>query len=237
VLNAILSLPKNSRIQILSPIVRDRKGNYRKELQEMRSEGFVRARIDNLMVDLTQDIILEKKKRHTIEIVIDRLIIKDGIKRQASEAIETSFKYSDTLVVNIVDRQKDIIFSKTAACLTCGISYPDINPRFFSFNSAGGACPVCNGLGFEGIEEESTEISGQQYCRACHGLRLRKEALSVLFQGKNIGEFSRMSAQNAASFLEHIVLTDREKLIAALRILKEVKKDRLSSYCMLVWGI
>jgi excinuclease ABC subunit A len=226
ILKAVLSLPENTRIQILSPIVKDRKGNYRKELQEMRSEGFVRARIDNVMLDLTHDIILEKKKRHTIEIVIDRLIIKNGIERQATEAIETSFKYADTLVVNIVDKNKDIIFSKTAACLNCGISYPDINPRFFSFNSASGACPACKGLGFEGIQEESTEISEQQHCRACNGLRLGKEALSVIFQGKNIGEFCRMSVKDAISFLKNTVLTERENIIA-LRILKEVK-DRLS---------
>lgn len=226
ILKAVLSLPANTRIQILSPIVRDRKGNYHKELQEMRSEGFVRARIDNEMVDLTHDIILEKKKRHTIEIVIDRLIIKNGIERQATEAIETSFKYADTLVVNIVDKNKDIIFSTTAACLKCGISYPDINPRFFSFNSASGACPACNGLGFKGGQEDSTAIFQQQRCRECNGLRLRKEALSVIFQGINIGDFCRMSASDAISFLGNIVLTERENIIAS-RILKEVK-DRLS---------
>ncbi len=226
VLKAILSLPENTRIQILSPIVKDRKGNYRKELQEMRSEGFVRARIDSKMADLTQDIILEKKKRHTIEIVIDRLIIKNGIERQVAEAVETSFKYADTLVVNIVDKDRDIIFSTTAACLNCGISYPEINPRFFSFNSQSGACPSCNGLGFEGIQEDSTELYEQRPCETCHGLRLRKEALSVKFQGMNIGEFCRMSVRDTISFLESISLTERETIIA-LRVLKEVK-DRLS---------
>ncbi|PKL52537.1 MAG: excinuclease ABC subunit A [Nitrospira bacterium HGW-Nitrospira-1] len=226
ILNAILSLPENTRIQLLAPIVKDRKGNYRKELQEMRSEGFVRARIDNKMTDLTQDVILEKKKRHTIEIVMDRLIIKNEIEKQLTEALETSFKYADTLVVNLVDKNKDIIFSKTAACLKCGISYPDINPRFFSFNSSNGACPACNGLGFEGIEEDSTEIFQQQRCKTCNGFRLRKEALSVIFQGMHIGEFCRTSVKNAVSFLENIVLTERENIIAS-RILKEVK-DRLS---------
>ena len=226
ILKAIRSLPENTRIQILSPIVRDRKGNYRKELQEMRSEGFVRARIDNEMADLTQDIILEKKKRHTIEIVIDRLIIKNGIERQLAEAAETAFKYADTLAVNIVDQNKDIIFSTTAACLNCGISYPEINPRFFSFNSQSGACPSCNGLGFKGIREDSTELSEQWPCETCNGLRLSKEALSVKFQGMNIGEFCRMSVLDTISFLENISLTERETIIAA-RVLKEVK-DRLS---------
>lgn len=226
VLKAVLSMPVNSKIQILSPIVKDRKGNYHKELQEMRSEGFVRARIDNVMADLTQDIILEKKKRHTIEIVIDRLIIKNGIERQAAEAIETSFRYADTLVVNIVEKNEDIIFSTAAACLKCGISYPDINPRFFSFNSVSGACPACNGLGFKGLHEESSPTLQQHRCFACNGLRLRREALSVLFQGINIGNFCRMSAEDARSFLENIILTERENIIAS-RILKEIK-DRLS---------
>jgi excinuclease ABC subunit A len=226
ILNALLSLPENTRIQILSPIVKDRKGNYRKELQEMRSEGFVRARIDNKMLDLTEEIILEKKKRHTIEIVIDRLVIKKGIERQLTEAVDTSFKYADTLVVNVVDKDEDIIFSTTAACLKCGISYPDMNPRFFSFNSMSGACPACRGLGFENIGEESTDVSEQQLCRTCNGLRLRTEALSVKFQGLNIGEFCMMSVTDALSFLDSMELTDREAVIAS-RILKEIS-DRLS---------
>src|SRR4030042_5269197 len=88
IIKAVMSLPYGSRLQILAPIVRDRKGEYRKELQQMRREGFIRARIDSKMMDLTQDIILRKQKRHTIEIVIDRLIIKPGIERQIKEAVE-----------------------------------------------------------------------------------------------------------------------------------------------------
>jgi excinuclease ABC subunit A len=226
ILEAVRSLPQGTRVQILSPIVRDRKGNYRKELQEMRNEGFVRARIDKKMVDLTQDIILEKKKRHTIEIVIDRLIIKDSAERQIRDAIETAFRYADTVVVNLAEKDEDILFSKTAACLKCGISYPEINPRFFSFNSKGGACPSCNGLGFEDIYEEATEMAGEGHCKACGGFRLRREALSVRFHGMHIGEFSRMSVTEALSFLGGLSLTEREKIISS-RILKEVN-DRLS---------
>jgi excinuclease ABC subunit A len=226
ILNALLSLPDNTRIQILSPLVRDRKGNYRKELQEKRSEGFVRARIDGKMLDLTEEIILEKKKRHTIEIVIDRLVVKEGIERQLAEAVETSFKYAETLVVNIVDKNEDIIFSTTAACLNCGISYPEINPRFFSFNSASGACPSCKGLGFENVEEDSNDLSEQLPCRTCNGQRLKIEALSVKFHGLSIGEFCMMSVRDAVSFLEAINLTEREILIST-RILKEIR-DRLS---------
>jgi len=225
ILQSILSLPDGSRLQILAPIVKDRKGNYRKELQEMRNEGFVRARIDNEMVDLTQDIILEKKKRHTIEIVIDRLIIKSGIERQVRDAVDTAFKYSDTIVMNIVKSDKDILFSRTTACLNCGISYPEINPRFFSFNSKAGACPSCDGLGFKHMEEDSVRLEDYRHCKACGGFRLRKEALSVKFKGLHIGELSRKSVKDAAAFFRDLSLNDRENLIAT-RILKEVN-DRL----------
>jgi excinuclease ABC subunit A len=226
VVKSILSHPDGSRLQILAPIVRDRKGNYRKELQEMRNEGFVRARIDNKMADLTQDIILEKKKRHTIEIVIDRIIIKNGIERQIRYAIDTAFRYSDTVVVNLVKNNEDILFSKTTACLKCGISYPDISPRFFSFNSKNGACPSCNGLGFENVYEDSTDFDDQRHCKNCKGFRLRQEAISVKFHGLHIGEFCRLSAHNALSFLKELELTERENIIAS-RVLKEVN-DRLS---------
>ena len=226
VMQRILALPEGTRIQVLAPIVKDRKGNYRKELQEMRNEGFVRARIDNEMADLTQEIILEKKKRHTIEIVIDRLIIRSGIERQLREAVDAAFKYSDTVVVNLLRDDKDILFSTTTACQKCGISYPEISPRFFSFNSKAGACPTCNGLGFRDISEDSLEAGGQRFCRACKGFRLRREALSVKFGEIHIGELSRMSVDEALSFLERLKLTERERIIAS-RILKEVT-DRLS---------
>jgi excinuclease ABC subunit A len=226
IIRAILSMREGTRLQILAPIVKDRKGNYRKELQEMRNEGFVRARIDNTMSDLTEDIILEKKKRHTIEIVIDRLIIKEGVERQLRDAVDVAFKYSDTVVANLVKDGKDILFSRAAACPKCGISYPDIVPRFFSFNSKAGACSACNGLGFENVSEDSLELVGPRQCRACNGFRLRREALSVKFQGMHIGEFSRMSVKEALSFLEGLRLSEREGIIAA-RVLKEVR-DRLS---------
>jgi excinuclease ABC subunit A len=226
IIQAILSIPEGTRLQILAPIVKDRKGNYRKELQEMRNEGFVRARIDNEMADLTQDIILEKKKRHTIEIVIDRLIIKEGIERQVQDAVDTAFKYADTIVVNFPAKGEDLLFSKTAACPKCGISYPEIIPRFFSFNSKAGACPSCNGLGFQDLDEYSMEMGAQRYCKSCGGLRLRREALSVKFQGLNIGELSRMSVSGALAFLDTLRLSERENIIAS-RVLKEVR-DRLS---------
>ena len=225
IMHSVMSLPEGSRIQILSPIVRDRKGEYRKELQKMRREGFIRARIDGEIMDLTHDITLSKHKRHTIEIVIDRLIIKPGIDRQIKDSIETALGYADTVVINLLAENRDILFSKTAVCLHCGISYPEINPMFFSFNSKQGSCPRCNGLGFENIDEDSTELEEYKYCRLCNGMRLRKEALSIKVQGTNIGEFAQLTVKDAVFFLKNLTLTEREQVIAS-RILKEVK-DRL----------
>ena len=225
IINSVMSLPQGSRLQILAPIVRDRKGEYRKELQEMRREGFIRARIDGEMMDLTKDIILRKHKRHTIEIVIDRLIIKPGIERQLKDAIETALTYSDTVVINLIEKHRDILFSKTTVCLNCGISYPEVTPMFFSFNSKQGACPRCKGLGFENLEEDSIELEEYRYCRLCEGLRLRKEALSIKIQDINISEFAKMSVEGAVFFIENLKLTEREQTIAS-RVLKEVK-DRL----------
>jgi excinuclease ABC subunit A len=226
IIQAVLSLPHGTRLQILAPIVRDRKGEYRKELQQMRREGFIRARIDGRMVDLTQDIALKKQKRHTIEIVIDRLIIKPGIDKQIKYAIETALRYADIVVINLIDGNRDILFSKTMACPKCGISYPDINPMFFSFNSKQGACPRCKGLGFETLEEDSTEFEDQKICGLCNGLRLRKEALSIKIQNINIGELGRMSIKDALFFINNLKLTEREQTIAS-RVLKEVR-DRLN---------
>jgi len=225
IIQRVMDLPEGSRLQILSPIVRERKGEYKKELAQMRAEGFVRARIDGEMVDLTEEISLKKHKRHTIEIVIDRLIIKPNISRQLKNAIDTALRYSDTVMIHLIDEGQDIPLSKTMACPSCGISYPEINPRFFSFNSRLGACPTCNGLGFEGIEEGEEVVGTQRPCRTCGGMRLRKEALSVKIGGQNIAEFAAMHVRDSLVFVQKLSLTEREKQIAS-RVLKEVI-DRL----------
>lgn len=235
IIDSVMGLPYGTKLQILAPIVRDRKGEYRKELHQMRNEGFVRARIDGTMMDLTEDITLKKQKRHTIEIVIDRFIIKHGVDKKIRHAIETALKYADTVVINLPDKDVDIPYSRTMACLRCGTSFPEINPRLFSFNSSYGACPRCNGLGFTGAGEgmfepyersEEDFLSLEKQCRHCHGMRLRPEALSVKLQNLSIGEFSRFDVESALRFISTIELTERERFISS-RILKEVK-DRLS---------
>lgn len=238
IIRSILSLPTGTKIQVLAPIVRERKGEYKKELQQMRMNGFVRARIDGKMVDLTQDITLKKQQRHTIEIVIDRFIIKPSIDRHIKQAIDTSLRYADTVIINLLDENRDIPFSRTLACPRCGISYPEIEPMLFSFNSNYGACPRCNGIGFEGISDEpggrGSEfgvIDGKEPthvvpCKECKGMRLRKEALSIKLHNVSIGEFAAMSVKEAEAFVHGLKLSEREMAISK-RVIKEVK-DRLS---------
>ena len=224
IIDTVQDLPEGTRFQVLSPIVRDRKGEYRKELQEMRADGFLRARIDGSLVDITPEMKLARYKRHTVEIVIDRLIIKPGIDRQLKNAIETALKYSDTAVVNLIDRGEDLIFSSKAVCPHCGISYPEINPMFFSFNSRSGACPVCRGLGYEVLgPEDDEEINTERPCRACKGMRLRPEALSIKLGGLSIGELSRLSAKDALDFMGKLKFSKREEVIAR-RLLREIKE-------------
>ncbi|RMG68973.1 MAG: excinuclease ABC subunit A, partial [Nitrospirae bacterium] len=143
-------------------------------------------------------------------------------------SIETALRYSDTVVINLVDRGEDILYSRSLACSRCGISYPEITPMFFSFNSSLGACPRCKGIGFSNITEEDglyEEVEELVPCPECKGLRLRKEPLSIKIGGLNIGEFSRLNVQEAMDFLSNLSLNERQRLISS-RILKEVI-DRL----------
>jgi excinuclease ABC subunit A len=146
--DAVLALPKDTRIQVLAPIVRGRKGEYKKELMAAGASGYVRARVDGVIRDLGEPIAMDKKKKHSIEIVIDRLVVKPGIDRRLAESLETALRQGDGIVlVNLVDEKRDLMYSEKLACLVDGISYPDLAPNSFSFNSPQGACPTCDGLG------------------------------------------------------------------------------------------
>ncbi|WP_028950420.1 excinuclease ABC subunit UvrA [Sulfurihydrogenibium subterraneum] len=145
---SILNLPEGTKIQILAPIVRGQKGEHKEVLERIKRLGYPRVRIDG-EIYLTEEIPkLEKNKKHTIEVVVDRITIKEGIRTRVNDSVEQALKLSDGLVViNIVDRQEDIIYSEKFACPVHNFSIPEISPRLFSFNSPYGACPVCKGLG------------------------------------------------------------------------------------------
>lgn len=143
----VMTLPERTRLMILAPVVKDRKGEYRKELAEFRGKGFVRVRVDGVMHDLADKITIDKKKKHTIEIVIDRLIIKEGLGRRLADSLEIALKMGEGVALVNLGTKEELLFSEKFACVHCDISYPEIDPRMFSFNSPHGACQECSGLG------------------------------------------------------------------------------------------
>ncbi len=146
--DSVMQLPANSRVQILGPLVRGRKGEYREVFDEIRREGFVRVRVDGKVHDIEEEISLDKKKKHSIEVVVDRLVIKNGINKRLTDSLETALKLGSGLVIVEQVGKGDLVFSEKFACRDCGISYEEPAPRMFSFNSPFGACPSCSGLGY-----------------------------------------------------------------------------------------
>ncbi len=335
IVDQIMELPEGTRLQILAPVIRGKKGEHRKIFEDAQRSGYVRARVDGNVYDLGESIPLDKNKKHNIEIVIDRLVMKSDILRRVTDSAETAMVLSGGLVqVDLTGQDKVLTFSQNYACEDCGISIEEMTPRLFSFNAPYGACPTCSGLGtmlrvdpalimpnpnlsimdggimaygwsnvrgdsicrmyyealarryhfdlhdpiktlpeaaiqailygtngeplelryergsgygtltkdFEGIvnnlerrykETQSAsaradleECMGEYDCPDCHGDRLKPEVLAVTVGGLNIAQFSRMPVTQELEFLEHLELTEKEKLIAD-RILKEIRQ-RLS---------
>jgi excinuclease ABC subunit A len=147
IVQAVLGLRPDDRVMVLAPVVRGRKGEYKKDLEKYAKQGFLRARIDGELMNIDEPIPLDRRKNHTIEIVVDRLLLKSGISTRLEQSIETALKLTDGLVTVAVVGGDELVFSEKLACPDCGISVPQLEPRSFSFNSPFGACPDCNGLG------------------------------------------------------------------------------------------
>jgi excinuclease ABC subunit A len=149
IVDQVLAQPAGTRLSVLAPIVRGRKGEYKKELEKLRRDGFSRVSVDGEIFDLSDEIRLDKNKKHTIEVYVDRLVIKEGIRQRLTDSVELSLKLAEGIVkIALVDGE-DLTFSERFACIDCGVSYPEISPRMFSFNNPHGACPACHGLGAE----------------------------------------------------------------------------------------
>ncbi|MDR3999171.1 MAG: excinuclease ABC subunit UvrA, partial [Evtepia sp.] len=148
IIDQILSLPEGTRIQVLAPVIRGKKGEHTKVLENARKSGYVRCRVDGVLYELTEDIPVEKNKKHNIEIVVDRLVIRPDILRRLTDSVETAASLGGGLVlINLVKEDQDLSFSQNYACEDCGISIEELTPRMFSFNNPYGACPTCTGLG------------------------------------------------------------------------------------------
>ena len=224
--DAIGALPVGSKFQILAPIVRGRKGEYRKELADARRAGYVRARIDGTIVGLDEAISLDKQRKHTIEIVVDRLVMKDeeSLQRRLADSVETALKLTQGLVGVLGATDEVTLYSEQLACITCGVSYPELAPRVFSFNSPHGACPACDGIGYEVAAcPEGQEYSETYRCPVCRGTRLKAESLAVKVGDKSIAEVTQLSIREAVPFFADLELNERERMIGR-RILKEIRE-------------
>ncbi|MCK5084143.1 MAG: ABC-ATPase UvrA, partial [Candidatus Pacebacteria bacterium] len=204
---------KNKKISILAPIVSGRKGEYYQMLYDLYDSGFSRVRVDGKFQKLSEQIILDKNKKHTIELVTDSLGKEDltnlnkDKRQRLSESVETALDYGDGAITIRFADGKEKLFSAKFNCPKCNFSFPEIEPRLFSFNSPYGACPACSGLG-------TKTLFSKEVCLDCEGKRLRNEALAVLINNKNITEIVEMDIEKAVDFFLKIKLTKTQKEIS-----------------------
>ena len=190
ILDLVMLHPQEARINVMAPIVRGRKGEFKKELQALRQRGFTKARIDGQFRALEEDIKLDRRRNHTIDVVVDRLIVKSGIERRLSDSLEVALRLANDIVVVNTYEGGDQLFSRRLACVHCGISMPEVTPRAFSFNSPHGACQNCQGLGatydFDSrliVPDESKSLLGGAIAPWLRGDRkLVREAILTLAQ-------------------------------------------------------
>ena len=242
ILAQILDLPEGTRFSLLAPVVNQQKGTHKNIFEKLSAAGFVRVKVDGKIRELDEEISLAKTKKHSIELVVDRLVNRDGVRSRLADSLETALKYGNGIVF-VETEEKILTFSEKNACVDCGISLPEITPQLFSFNSPKGACPKCNGLGkiFD-LREWSTMYEWmiaihdfkmsdlpEDACPACHGHRLNPEALSVKVGDKNIAQVVDMSVDACQKFFAALELDETDKKISA-QVLKEIN-SRLKFLC------
>ena len=182
--NIILALPEKTKINLLSPVVRGKKGEFQKELKKIAGEGFIRLRIDGQIRDISEDIILNRNKKHDIDVVIDRIVIKEGIRKRLRDALEIAAGLSDGLVRVLLEGGEEVLFSERYGCPDCGTGLPELAPRMFSFNSPYGACPECGGLGTKMYFDENLVVPDPE-------LSIREGAI-VPWAGRNSMRYHQM---------------------------------------------
>ncbi len=224
----ILGLGEGAQVEVLAPVVRGRKGTYRKEIDTFRRQGFVRARIDGEVRDLSRAIALDRQKTHEIHLVVDRIRVKESARARIAGSLETALRLGGGLVeIDPGDGGSRWLLSEKNACMDCGVSFPEIAPRTFSFNSPHGACPRCKGLGVAGASDEETPVdsasdgSAAEPCEACGGARLGPVARSVRLGGLGIHELAARPIGDARPFLESLALDPSERLVAD-RVVAEI---------------
>jgi excinuclease ABC subunit A len=208
---------RDTKIIILAPLVQNQPGSQRDLINKLKRDGFARVRVDGNIVDLESMITLSNNTHHSIDVVIDRLIHKTGLRNRLADSLELAMSLSEgRVLVDLypTDAKAAAIclqFSEKAVCPACGISYPDFKPSHFSFNSPHGACPACDGLG---MPARPGPDSGHQTCPVCRGARLKPESMAVKIEGRAIHEIAALTINQALSFFRHLRLEDKKALIA-----------------------
>ena len=210
IVDRVESLGNGTRFIVLSPVVRAKKGEHQKVFEDARKGGFSRVRVDGILYDLTEEIKLEKNKKHNIELVVDRLVLKDGLRRRLTDSIETACAHSGGLVmIELPSTKEELSFSQNYACEDCGVSLSELEPRMFSFNNPAGACPACTGLGFrlvadpdlvvpdktKSILDGAIQVSGWQSARTDSVFRMYFEALAKKYHFSLSTPFGELSEE------------------------------------------
>lgn len=185
----VLALPENTKIMVHAPVIRGKKGEYKKELESYKKSGFIRVEIDGVVYDLSEEIKLDKNLKHNINVVIDRLVVKDGIAKRLTDSLETAIKLADGLVSVEIMGGETTLYSTKYSCPDCGISIEEIEPRLFSFNSPFGACPDCHGLGFKEEIDENLIVKDKNKS-------LREGAMTVTGWNLESGKIAEMSFES-----------------------------------------
>ena len=210
IVDRVEALGEGTRFIVLSPIVRGKKGEHKKVFEDAKKSGFARVRVDGILYDLTEEIKIDKNKKHTIDLVVDRLVLKEGLRRRLTDSIETACSHSDGLVtIELPTTKEELSFSQNYACEDCGISMTELEPRMFSFNNPSGACPSCTGLGFrlvadadlvipdksKSVFEGAIQASGWQSARTDSIFRMYFEALAQKYHFSLTTPFEDLSEE------------------------------------------
>jgi excinuclease ABC subunit A len=225
IVDQLLQLPEGSRVQVLAPLRLQQAANFKGVLRELQGAGFVRVRVDAVMYELSDDIPLPRTDAVSIDVVVDRLVIRSGVARRLADSLETAFRYGHDVAKLLVGDKDELLFTQRFICPACGSSYPDITPALFSPNSPEGACSECGGLGIQTVrkptrkkktaEMEDAELRSEVLpCPACGGARLRKESRGVRLDGKDIVEAAALPLVEARAFFSALTLSQQQSAVA-----------------------
>ncbi len=222
ILGRIIDSSSGEKVKILSPVIKGRKGEYHRLFEKLRKKGFIRLRVDGQFRELEEEIILERAKKHNIEILVDEIKVASDSEKRLKEAVNRSLEISEGDLLLINEGGREIYYSLNLLCPYCEISLPELEPRTFSFNSPYGACQRCNGLGFLTVLDKWGEVElTEEVCPACKGGRLREESMAVKVGGQNIYELSSLPVRRLVEDLASFEFSSSEELIAS-RITKEI---------------